>query len=328
MAGGQPTSSGTGKAARPVAVQGVAKVCTSCGQDVAALPRVKDEAGRYWCKPCVAKEEARASQKAAGAGGGSDETRYGEDGGAGFDGIDLAAAAAVEARAEAIRLEVPKELRCPGCSGELDPSARICIKCGYDKERRGKVATQVHKAPKLKASREELANADNTAGKVLLGVGLVLVACGMFAPWAGDAGVPLSLALSVFTAATFITCVVFAFIDRQMLPALSGSFVILAPVVLGIVMLVFAFNLAGGGEGAAATPGGGRPGFGSAIGGLAVVILLFVLIIFGCISTLLYGMRQHRAWLGSMALCTAISIACSIAMGLLAVIGVVPKPGE
>jgi hypothetical protein len=39
-------------------------------------------------------------------------------------------------------------------------------------------------------------------------------------------------------------------------------------------------------------------------------------------------MRQHRAWLGSMALCTAISIACSIAMGLLAVIGVVPKPGE
>jgi hypothetical protein len=136
------------------------------------------------------------------------------------------------------------------------------------------------------------------------------------------------LALSVFTAATFITCVVFAFIDRQMLPALSGSFVILAPVVLGIVMLVFAFNLAGGGEGAAATPGGGRPDFGSAIGGLAVVMVLFVLIVFGCISPLLYGMRQHRAWLGSMALCTAISIACSIAMGLLAVIGVVPKPGE
>ena len=32
------------------------KICCQCGKDLAAVPRKKDEHGRYWCIPCDENE--------------------------------------------------------------------------------------------------------------------------------------------------------------------------------------------------------------------------------------------------------------------------------
>ena len=44
--------------------QPVEKVCTTCGRNVADLPRTKDSSGRYFCNPCWAKRMAQAGTSA------------------------------------------------------------------------------------------------------------------------------------------------------------------------------------------------------------------------------------------------------------------------
>lgn len=205
MAGQNSASSSSQRPVRVDASQAVAKICTGCNMDVGAMPRVKDEAGRYWCKPCLARAEeaARASQTAP------DETRFGDDGG-GFDGVDLAAAAAVEARAEAAQIDLPKEIRCPGCKGELPKEVRICIRCGYDKTRRSQLATKVEKVREKSTERPSRVSSGETPVGLGIGLGLASMA-GAGLMFAGDPTLLLVgfLAVAALGVAAFI-CVVVA----------------------------------------------------------------------------------------------------------------------
>jgi hypothetical protein len=145
-------------APKPVVASAAHKVCCTCGINVADKPRVKDEMGRYWCKPCVAKAELDAAQNNV---ANPDDTRAGADipasggGMAGprsspniFDGADDALDLATAAKYEAVAApaELPRESSCPSCKQYMAKEARICIHCGYDRQRKMRLKTTVEKA--------------------------------------------------------------------------------------------------------------------------------------------------------------------------------------
>jgi hypothetical protein len=186
-------------APKPVVASAAHKVCCTCGVNVADKPRVKDEMGRYWCKPCVAKAELDAAQKDAAT---PDETRAGADipasggGMAGprsspniFDGgdeaLDLASAAKYEAIAAPA--ELPREASCPSCKQYMAKEARICIHCGYDRQRKMRLKTTVEKAVDADgAGKRKRSGGDFAGGGALrtgLGVFGILAAIAGAVPW-------------------------------------------------------------------------------------------------------------------------------------------------
>ncbi len=82
----------TPAAAAPPAKQ---KICVVCNQNVAGLPRTKDNAGNYYCRPCY-DEQARKHAMAQSRAGAPVPAGIGSGGGAGSDDGDVIDLAALE----------------------------------------------------------------------------------------------------------------------------------------------------------------------------------------------------------------------------------------
>ncbi|MCW5775946.1 MAG: hypothetical protein KIS87_05875 [Phycisphaeraceae bacterium] len=101
----------------------MAKICAVCGEDCSDRPRVKDKAGRYYCKPCEAKAAARSGFAASAAPAGTTSTTM----------------LVVDGAEDVIPIEeahVAPEKACPVCMLRISADAVVCVHCGYD-ERKG-----------------------------------------------------------------------------------------------------------------------------------------------------------------------------------------------
>jgi hypothetical protein len=106
-----------------------AKVCIVCGKDCSSIDRIKDEQGRYTCKPCADAKAGKAPSK----GKGSDK--------------DLAAL-----------YERPQTKQCPQCDKPVPHDAEICVACGYNMRAGKKVKTKLGKLdPLAGVNAEEMA---------------------------------------------------------------------------------------------------------------------------------------------------------------------------
>lgn len=124
----------------------VTKVCTVCGVDCAGMPRVKDNNGRYSCRPCYEKRlaEIEAKKNSAGAASGDPavDLLAGSEGGVGLDvgvGEDPYALADDLLSLEASSQELEKP-RCPNCSSSLAVGAQSCAQCGFDRRTNAQTA--------------------------------------------------------------------------------------------------------------------------------------------------------------------------------------------
>jgi ribosomal protein L37E len=191
--------------------------------------------GRYWCKPCVAKAELDAAQQNA---ANPDETRAGADipasGGGmagprstpnifdgGDEGLDLATAAKYEAIAAPA--ELPRETSCPSCKQYMAQEARICIHCGYDRQRKMRLKTTVEKAVDLDGSGKRKRSGGDIPGGEALRWGFaatgLLSAAGGIALWMVEAGTPLAWAcfavMVVVNFTAYIVATVLQFRDGE-----------------------------------------------------------------------------------------------------------------
>lgn len=99
----------------------MAKICAVCGEDCSDRPRVKDRAGRYYCKPCEVKRAAE-TVVAVGSASTTSTTLLAVDDAEGVIPIEEAHVAAEKA--------------CPVCMLRISADAVVCVHCGYD-ERKG-----------------------------------------------------------------------------------------------------------------------------------------------------------------------------------------------
>lgn len=341
MAGGNSTSSG-GK--RPISVGPTgSKLCSVCGKDVAQLPRVKDDQGRYFCKPCEAraaaqKAEDNDSTKVGGDAPGSNGPAF-EGGrnaprpmtasspravGNGIydtgDGLDLSAAAQYEARAEAV--ELPKEKQCPSCRGHMEQEARVCIHCGFDRQRKTRLSTKVEKvkAPKGAASAPCASASGSNAwlAQAILAVGLLLMLGYIASPWIGPAaamiiGVPASL----FVGASVITAIVMAFVDKRPGIALAGILYLLSVLTMAGLLIKLAKQRADRNNGISIDPSEAMQlGIFSLIATVTAIVTVLVLLI--------WAGRQERDWLRAMSTGVGLIIVGAIVTGVLVASGIAP----
>lgn len=175
---------------------GVEKTCLICKQDCTGRPRTKDEKGRYICQACI---DRYGTEKVARIIADTDAFTKPYD-----DGIDLAAAAAAEAKTGPA--ELATDQACPKCSNFMQESARICMHCGFDRQEKRVIRTKVEKAkgdPREKVSVGEASKAAAVWGSIVLSV--IMVASGLVAFVVPEAiiitlaiMVPISIALNVF----------------------------------------------------------------------------------------------------------------------------------
>jgi predicted nucleic acid-binding Zn ribbon protein len=199
MAAAKPNSGTSDRADLPE------KMCVICGIDVAQIARVKDETGRYMCRPCAVKQAQLSDKMAARERAPAPRARATDDPDA---GIDLAAAASFEQSAQAA--ELPPEKSCPKCAGYIEEDQKLCLRCGYDRDRKVSVRTQVQavREPSARSGRASGGGVDGLTG---LGVGLgVLAIAAALLPLAGTAAGWAGFAVLVLLAlgATLSTIVV------------------------------------------------------------------------------------------------------------------------
>lgn len=119
------------------------KVCTECGVDVAAKPRVKDQHGRYFCQPChdglkakgaagearTAPRPATASASPAPAARPSRPAPAPEPAPAAAEGADDGILSLLE-NLPAVPVQGPT--RCGGCGMPMGATAKVCTHCGFN----------------------------------------------------------------------------------------------------------------------------------------------------------------------------------------------------
>jgi len=125
------------------------KTCRRCGVDCSKLPRVKDDRGRYYCKPCyeAARREKVRRDAARAALAAEPEPAAVDDEPVDVEPIDTAeedsrtTEIALEADSFAIGdwSEAPLQLEtveetCPGCGGAMAASAVVCLGCGFNRK--------------------------------------------------------------------------------------------------------------------------------------------------------------------------------------------------
>lgn len=100
------------------------KACAGCGADVSNAPRLKDAQGRYFCKACAAKMQAKATGKAPAP---APRDRGADD-----------------VMAKLVEDSVAKgATSCPACRRPWREGAVICTNCGYNKQTAQMTGTQV-----------------------------------------------------------------------------------------------------------------------------------------------------------------------------------------
>ncbi len=98
----------------------MAKICAVCGEDCSDRPRVKDKAGRYYCKPCEVKRAAGSGVAAAPP----------------TTSTMLLATDDAEDLIQIEEAHVAAGKACPVCMLKISADAVVCVHCGYD-ERKG-----------------------------------------------------------------------------------------------------------------------------------------------------------------------------------------------
>lgn len=103
------------------------KVCVLCGQSCAGKPRVKDQAGRYYCKACHDQALARQHSPAA-----PPPTEQPAPDANVFALEDILSDEAAAPLPEAPPITSSGRLgrRCSGCQAELPTGSVICVNCG------------------------------------------------------------------------------------------------------------------------------------------------------------------------------------------------------
>jgi hypothetical protein len=104
-----------------------AKVCIVCGKDCSTIDRVKDEQGRYTCKPC---HDAKSGKTGSAPSAKSD-------------------------RDIANLYERPQSRPCPQCDKPVPSDAEICVACGYNLRAGKRVKTKLGKNDPLAGTRAE-----------------------------------------------------------------------------------------------------------------------------------------------------------------------------
>lgn len=195
-----------------------AKVCAACSKDVTNLPRTKDGQGRYFCKPCVDKLKAKSAKAPAQA-----ETPE-----------DTDVMAKLLASSPGVEL-------CPNCGGGINVGAKICVRCGFNKESGKAMKVVVERAkqekePKVKGRR---------SGNFVISEGLyLLILCAVV-----GGGFTLSMFEPAFGALLYIICsilfmvawiwgIIAAFKDDEGLAGICG---ILGFFIFGIPWIYFVY---------------------------------------------------------------------------------------
>ena len=164
-----------------------AKLCTICNRDCSDRPRVKDEFNRYTCRSCL---DARTE---------SSNTAAISDG---DDGINLKAAAMIEAKSNA--LDLPESQSCPKCHNYFADCDRLCMRCGFDRKRGAKVLTRVEK---VKAEKERR-RASFDPIWVVLALGIPAIGTGVWAFTDAQMSWVFSLSYGLFSLITSVAVLV------------------------------------------------------------------------------------------------------------------------
>ncbi len=125
------------------------KTCRRCGVDCSKLPRVKDDRGRYYCKPCYEAARREKMQRNAARAALADEAEPAaiDDGPVETGPVETAdedlrtTEIALEADSFIIDdlsdaplpLEAAEET-CPGCAAPMPASAIVCMGCGFNRK--------------------------------------------------------------------------------------------------------------------------------------------------------------------------------------------------
>ncbi len=98
------------------------KVCAVCKQDCSAKPRVKDPAGRYFCKACHATLQSQVAKQPQAAVAPAQQQDQDLD----WNTDDLASLQAIDTTESTFAT-------CPSCSSPMGRAAIICPGCGFNK---------------------------------------------------------------------------------------------------------------------------------------------------------------------------------------------------
>ncbi len=161
----------------------VVKKCMFCGIDVSNSPRLKDEQGRYVCRPCAEKKMPKAQSKPAGAPAASatnaaKKAPAGEPDAAAYelaDGqLDLADIA------KSVQGSVLNAKPCTNCGGFIPAGGKVCTSCGFNTETGKAVKTKVEKAVQERGEKKSKMPTihfdDSIVGIAIIGVMVSLFA--------------------------------------------------------------------------------------------------------------------------------------------------------
>lgn len=126
-----------------------AKICGLCGQDCANKPRIKDNAGNYFCKACMeAKQSAKPA--AAPAKPAASAPRAMAAPSASGGGYDMFSDHVTGGK----KIAGPTKL-CTSCNTPMKEDAVVCVNCGYNQQSGKGLKTKiaVDKEPKVRKSR-------------------------------------------------------------------------------------------------------------------------------------------------------------------------------
>lgn len=121
----------------PEVTSSAAKVCAACAKDVSNLPRTKDAQGRYFCKTCAEKLKGKTAQAAK--------------------------PAEQDAVMAKLLADSPGVELCPNCGGGIQSGAKICIRCGFNKQTGQAMRVQVERAKKERGESAALSKVSAVA---------------------------------------------------------------------------------------------------------------------------------------------------------------------
>ncbi len=164
-------------------VEDAAKICTICGEDCAARPRVKDVEGNYFCKPCL-NDRQRGGGGPAPASGASP-----------FLDASPTAAQALWADVDqpgrpSVGRDGTRYIPCMQCGTRMKEDAVLCTACGYNPRRGKRLTTRITKENEPAESAafgETKAGSGRAQHMALAAVGGLIGGAVAGVPWIGVA---------------------------------------------------------------------------------------------------------------------------------------------
>lgn len=121
------------------------KRCSRCGKDVSGRSRAKDAQGNYICAECLDKARTRSQTPRQRQPGGGAVAM------AGGGTVGAAALQAPDGGADDLMSKLVQDSieegkqGCPNCRASMKANQRLCVKCGYDREKGSALHTKIEK---------------------------------------------------------------------------------------------------------------------------------------------------------------------------------------